>query len=381
MLPIDVLLRPMTEEECFERLLEILATLGLPVHVWRKGGALRVIVRACARLYAAFSVLLAAFIASGFLETATGDWLTKLALNVYGVTRRTATHAREKIELKNLSGNLYEDQIVGSVIVYNPITKKAYQNAEQFTLNPFSTIEVTFEAVEEGSASSAAPNTIVEMETHLDGVEVRNPKAFIGLDAESDDDLRQACKDKLGSLSVRGPRTAYAWAIREAKHEDGTPVNINRSRISTSSSKGQVFVWLASPTGAPLEADVDAVDESIETLARPDAVTVFTDACTEVPVVKNLVVWVRRRSGVVANDVKSTIETAIVREGASYPIGGIAKAPATQGYLYSDWIAGVAKQAWPDVFDVDGTGADVALSPGQVATLQVSVDVRLQDAA
>lgn len=381
MLPIDILLRPMTEEECFDRLLEILASLGMPVHVWRKGGALRVIVRACARLYAAFSVLLAAFISSGFLETATGEWLTKLAWNVYGVKRRTATHAREKIRLTNLGANLYEDQIVGSIVVYNPITKKAYQNAEQFTLNPFSTIEVTFAAVEEGSASSSAANTITELETVLDGVEVINPKAFIGLDAENDDELRQACKDKLGAFSVRGPRTAYAWAIREATHEDGTPVNINRSSISRSSSKGQVFVWLASPTGAPLEADVEAVEESIEKRARPDAVTVFTDACTEVPVAKSLVVWARRRDGVAANDVKSTIETAIAREGANYPIGGIAKAPASQGYLYSDWLAGVAKQAWPDTFDVDGAGDDVALSAGEVAVLQVSVDVRLQDVA
>lgn len=382
MLPITTLLRAMTEDEVFDRMIEMIVELGLPADKWRKGGPLRVIVRVCAKLYAAFTVVLAAFIASGFLETATGSGLTLLARNVYGVERRAATRAREKMTLANGSANLYEDNLAGSIVVFNPVTKKTYQNAEDFTLEPFSTLTVTFEAVEAGSSSTSAPGAISGLETNLTGVTVTNGKAFVGLDEESDPEVRDACRYKMGALSVRGPRTAYQWAIREAKLEDGvTPVNVNRSRVSTSDSRGRVFIWIASPAGAPGVADVTAVYESCDRLARPDTVRVYVAPCTEVPVTRTLDVWCKRRDGVSASDVKSTIETAFAREGAVYPIGGIAKRPSIVGKVYADWLAGVAKQAWPDTFDVDGTGADEALLEGQVARFSITVNVRLQDVA
>jgi uncharacterized phage protein gp47/JayE len=381
MLPLEVLLRPMTEDEVFDRMLEILRVLGMPVDSWRRGAAIRVLIRVCARLYAGFTVIMAAFVASGFLETAQGEWLTKLAKHVYGVDRKVATFAKEKIRLTNTGPGLFENQVIGSVTVFNSVSKKSYRNTELFTLNPFETIEVTFEAVEEGSASTSAPGTIDALETTMNDVEVTNPKSFIGLDEEKDPELRQACKDKLGALSVRGPRSAYAWAIREAKLGSGQPANVNRWRISKSSSTGTVTIIIASPTGTPLPEDKTAVEESIELRARPEAVTATTLLAEEIVVTRHLDVWARHRDGVVANDIESIIETALVREAATYPIGGIAKSPSTQGKLYADWIAGVVKQAWPDVFDVDGTGADENIGAAQVVQIQITTTVRLEDVA
>jgi hypothetical protein len=209
-----------------------------------------------------------------------------------------------------------------------------------------------------------------------------NAKSFIALDDESDIDLRAACWAKLGSLSVRGPRPAYQWAIREAKLADGvTPVNINRSQISTSDSKGRVFVYLASPAGAPTSEDVDAVANSIEELARPNAVRVFTSASSEVVVTRLLDVWVKRRDGVKSDDVKSTIATAFVVQGSVYPIGGIAKTRGAVGKVWSGWFEGVAKEAWPDTFDVDGAGDDLELVEGQVARFDITINVHLVEAA
>ncbi len=380
MLPIEMLLRPMTEDEVFERMLQILRDLKMPVDSWRRGAAIRVIIRVAARLYAGFTIIMAAFIASGFLETAEGEWLTKLAKNVYGVDRRPATFAREKIRLTNTDSLVFEDQVPGSVTVIST-SGKAYRNAELFTLNAFAEIEVVFEAVEVGSASTAAAGAINELETELSGVVVTNPKPFIGVDEEKDPELRQACKDKLGALSVRGPRTAYAWAVREAKLDTGVPVNVNRHQISRFSSTGRVNVWIASPQGSPLPEEKVAVEASIEQRARPDTVRATVFLATEVPVAKTIDVWIKRRDGVNVEDVATVIETAYVREGASYPIGGIAKSPSTQGKLYADWLAGVAKQAWPDVYDVDGTGDDVDLDQGEVALLQITANVRMEDAA
>lgn len=382
MLPLDQLIKPLTEDEVFDKFVEIAEELKLPAKTWRKGSPLRVILRVCARVYAGFTVIMAAFIASGFLDTAQGEWLTKLAKYVYGVDRRVATFARETIRFTNAGGGLYDDNPPGTVTVINPATQKAYRNVAAFTLNPLSSVDVVFEAVEVGSASSAAPNTLTELETTMNLVTVTNPRAFIGLDAENDDDLKQACKDKLATLANRGgPRGAYRYAIRVATSGDGSPVNINRSSVSNSSSKGEVYVYVASPTGAPLEDEVALVAASVEKYARPDGVRAYVNPVTEVPVTRTLTAWVKNRPGVVASDVKATIEAAIVLEGARYPIGGIAKAPSTQGKLYADWLAGVVKQAWPDVYDVDGTGADVNLAPGEVAVLDVTVNVRLQEAA
>ncbi len=276
--------------------------------------------------------------------------------NIYQPADVEATFARETIVLTNTGAGLFENQLARSVTAFNPITKKAYVNVADFTLNPFEILPLVFEAVEVGAASTSGAGSIVGLETELTGVSVSNPKAFVGLDQEQDPELRQACLDRLGSLSVRGPRSAYAWAVREAKLVDGvTPANVNRWRSSRYSSTGRVDLYVASPSGAPL-AEV-----------------------TEVEVARTLDVWVKRRPGVRAEDVKSTIEIAFAREGSTYPIGGIAKGGSGPGKLYSDWIAGVAKQAWPDVYDVDGTGADVTIAAGEVALLAITANVRLED--
>lgn len=372
-LSIDELTRAMTEDEVFAKFLEIADSLGLPTSSWRKGGALRVIFRVVARVYAGFTAVMAAFIASGFLDTSTGEWLTKLAFYVYGVTRREATFAREKIRLSNTGALVFDDNGVGEIVVFNPATKKAYRNTEAFDLAAFEVKDVEFEAIEIGSASAAAVGTITGLETHLEGVTVSNPKPFIAIDAERDASLRQACRDKLASLSVRGPRGAYSWAVREAKRDDGNAVNVNRISVSTSSSTGRVTTTVAAPSGAPAAEDITAIADSIEQRARPDGVTSIVQGATEVAIVRALTVYAKRTVGVSAADIRSLVETAFVREGAEYPIGGLPKPPATQGKVWADWIVGVAKSAHPAIYEIDGDGSDDSLTTAQVPVFEITV--------
>lgn len=215
----------------------------------------------------------------------------------------------------------------------------------------------------------------------MPGVTVTNLGAVAGIDAETDAELRDACKAKLGSLSVRGPRGAYEYAVRVATRLDGSPVNVNRLSVSSSSSTGIVNVYVASPSGAPLADDILRVGESIEAVARPEAVTVNVLAATSVAVVRDLTVWAKRLDGVSADDIKAMVEQALLAELVTYPIGGYKKPPSDQGYLYGDFIAGVAKAAHASIFDIDGSGADVALGPGEVADLESTVTVRLVEAA
>lgn len=377
---LDELTKPSTEDEVFEKFLSSGEELGLPSRSWRKGGAFRVILRIVARLYAAFSAVIAAFISSGYLEKASGEWLARLAYYVYFVDKRRATFAREKLTLTNSGGSVFEDIQPGAMVAIAPGTKKAYRNTGVFTIGALETVEAEFEAVEIGSASAAAPGTITQLEAVYDGVTATNPKSFIAIDDESDESLRQGCRDKMAARSVRGPRGAYAWAIREAKRVDGSPVNINRYSISTSSSKGQVSIIVAAPSGAPAADDLTAIDESIELRARPDAVRVLRSSATEVVVARALTIYAQRTDGVTADDLRSLVASAFVAEQPRYPIGGLPKPPSTIGKVWSDWIAGVAKGAHSTIYEIDGQGSDVDLGEAEVPVFQITVPtVRLVD--
>ncbi|MBX3218924.1 MAG: baseplate J/gp47 family protein [Labilithrix sp.] len=319
---------------------------------------------------------MAAAIRAGFLETAQGPWLTLLAQHVFNVARREATFATGELLFTNTGGGIYAFN-ADEVRALWADEGKAYTNAEPFTLNPAESKLVAIRAVEVGAASSAPPGAITSLETFILGVAVTNPEAVVGSDAETDDELRTACRNKLAALSVRGPRDAYAFAVREARRPDGSAVDINRQQVSPSSSTGVVTVYLASPSGAPSSTDIEYVAASIEAIARPDSVTVVVLPAVEVPLTRTLTVWAKRTSGVSANDIRAAVESALVSEIRAYPIGGIPKPPSTQGYLYGDFISGVVKSAHVSIYDVDGVGGDVALGPGEVATLATTITVRI----
>lgn len=375
MLAIDDLITATTEEHIFELFLSILETLGINARAWRIGGVSRTILRVVAKTLAGFFAILTLAIRSTFLETSEGGWLTLLAYYVYGVTRVEATFATGKVELHNTGGGIFTLDAEECRFLWTA-EGKAYTNVAGFTLNPGDTLLVDVRAVELGASSSAPPGAINTLESVLAGVEVTNPESVVGLDAESDEDVRTACRNKLASFSVRGPRGAYAEAVRIVKRIDGSPVNINRSSISPSSSTGVVTIYVAAPSGAPDPDDLTAIENSVEEHARPDSVTAVVLAATEVPVTRTLTVWAKKTNGLVATDLAASVSAALVNEVAIYPIGGIPKPPSSQGYLYADFLAGVAKGVHASIFDVDGAGADVALSPGEVASLATTVNVR-----
>ncbi len=375
---LDDLITPLTEEQVLASFLSILDTLGMPTRLWRKGGARRTILRAVAATYAGYTQLQSDFVRGSFLDYSTGPWLTLLARYVYGVERTPATFATGLLTFTNTGGGLYTFG-PGEVRARNPVSRKVYTNSVPFTVNPGATLAgVAFIASEAGASSSAAPGTIVELETTLLGVEVTNPASFAATDEELDPDLRTKCRNKLAALSPRGPRGAYAYAVQTATRLDGAPVDINRFARSLDENTGTITIWCASPSGAPLAGDLDRVAVRVEEVARPDTVKVIIAAATEVALTATITVWSQRQEGVSSDDVKALVEAALIEAVKSYPIGGIAKPPTNlQGYLYGDWIAGVAKSAHASIYDVDGSDVDLELDPGEVATLATTVTVRI----
>lgn len=379
MIPLDPLIATISSDEYMATFERILSKLGSDPTKFRKGGVLRVLMRAQAMTFSGLTEIMVAVIRSGFLDLSEGAWLTLLAWYVYSVVRRAPLAASGYVTLKNTGGGSFApgDYPTGSVRIFSSRTKKKYHNAEPLSLGPLSTIKLAVVAVEVGAASNASAGDIDSLETSLLGVEVENEEAVVGLDEESDDELRTACRAKLASISDLGPRGAYEWAVREARRLDGTPTAINRVQVPEGSWDATVRVTLAAPSGAPIAGDVTAAELSIGTKARPSGIKVLTSPAIEAPFARNATIWVRRTNGLDLDALKTQGGQAIGTGFSGYPIGGIQKPSESNGKVYSDWVKGLCK-VHPAVFDVDlSNDSDLELDPDEVATWTGSVQVRV----
>jgi uncharacterized phage protein gp47/JayE len=377
MIDINELLAEVTADEILAKFLDALEALGVPAKSWRAGGVYRTILRVVAITYASFVAIMRLFIGAGFLETATGTFLTAMALSVYGVTRIPATFATGTVTLVNAGGGVFLLGI-GELVVKSSTTGKSFTNTASISLGAGDTVGVDIQALEIGSASSAPATTIDTLVTSLPSVTCSNAAAVIGSDEELDADLRARCLARLGVLGGKGPRSAYEYAIRSATRIDGSPVDINRFSLTPSTTTGVITIYVASPSGAPVAADVTAVADSIEALARPDTVTATTLAASPVALTDSLTVWARKSAaaGLDAAGLQALVEAALEAMIRDYPIGGLAKTPATTYYLFGSETVGAAQSAHVSIYAVDGA-VDHVLTAGQVATLSATIDVRL----
>lgn len=376
MISITDLLTSPTGNEVLEKYLSMLETIGVAARSWRPGGGYRTILRIVANAQAEVSGTIVSFAKSGFLETAESGGLTLLAYFVYGVTRISATFATGTATLTNAGGGVYT-LTAGQLVVANALTGKSYTNLVGFTLGSGATLDVSVRAIEQGSASNAIAGAVTKLVSVLAGVTVTNAAAIVGADDETDADLRTRCMNRLAIIGGKGPRGAYAYAVKSAVRGDGSAVDVNRLRVLANPLTGVVTSYVASSSGAPPPSDLPFIAASIEQYARPDSVTAAVVAATTLPLTQAITVWARSQDGLDAAGLATLVNAALVAMIATYPIGGIAKPPSTQGYLYGDGIAGTIKGAHPAIFDVDGVGADIALAPDQVATLATTITIRI----
>lgn len=383
MLTTDDLFTSLTEEQVFQSMMSILEALGIPANSWPEGGTARTIVRVVARTFANFTTIFVAAIQSQFLGTAIGGWLTLLAYYVYKVTRIDATFATGQVRFTNTGGGVFP-QAARTVTMKSATTGKTYTNVNSFNLTSGTILSPTILlvdviAIETGSASSAPPGTVDTLVTVMTDVAITNPVSVVGTDQETDANLRQRCLDRLGTFSLAGPRSAYAYCARSALRLDGSPVDINRDTVSPGSSTGIVTIYVASPSGPPIASDVVAIQALVDEIARPDTVTATVVAATEVPLSETITVWARATPGLSAADLQTMVGTALTTFMSTYPIGGIRKPPSLQGYLYGDKIAAIAQSAHPAIFDVDGATGDLAIGAGQVAVLATTINIQFAD--
>lgn len=363
MLSIVDLFKSDTRDDIITFFLDLAEEIELPVTSWRPGDPTRSILYLAAQKLSDLGAIIEALIRGGFLETATGAYLTLLAKFVYNVERDPARAAVGKVTLTNTSGTPYP-LAANELVVAHGTSNKTYRNTSAVTVPGTGSITIDIFAEELGSASNASPGAISVVVSSLLGVTVANALPVLGRDEESDPALRQRCLDKLGALSPNGPAAAYEYLAKS------TSVLVNRVRVIEDSDTGDVVVVVASPDGAVAGPDVATINTAIQESVVPLCITATTQSATGTSVPVAADVWVYTSANL--SDVE--IQAAVAAQLTSYfpliPIGGDRIVPGT-GKVYVDKLRGQIETALPAIFHaaVTSPGVDVALGDYAVATL------------
>lgn len=371
----DDLVKPVTREEAQANIYAVLGILGVNTTAWGSGAVVRTMIVGVSAMMAALSTLQAKIAKSGFLDLSEKDWLTLVARYVYGVERIAATYASGACELHNSSGALY-DLDAGEYLASNPTTGKIYRNVAAFSLGAGQTISVQFIAVEGGTASNAATNTITSPVSALLNVTITNTETFIGVDEESDPSLRTRCREKLGALSPMGPWDAYAYAAKNAKRSTGEAAGVTRTRV-LKDGYGNLQLVVASSSGVvtgsigDLTSALGAVDDAINKLAEPLSVNATAVSASALAVTVAYELWVYNRLGLTDAQIKTQVQAALATHFLSQPIGGAKVSPESPGYVYVDALRAVVGNAVPESFHavITSPASDQVLTSTQVATL------------
>lgn len=177
---------PLTKEQIAARILSGLQGAGFPTGDWapvQQGGLERgtidMVAGALANLQAA---KLAAAINAGFLDLATGDWLTFTAKSYYLLDRAPATFTVQVLTLTCSPSSGPFTIAVGELIAVGAGTiagANRYRSLDAATLPKGGTITMRFQAEVAGAAASDPPGTITTLVTSLPGVTVVNARVLV----------------------------------------------------------------------------------------------------------------------------------------------------------------------------------------------------------
>jgi hypothetical protein len=390
MIPIAQLLVAPTQAAIRAQMVSALVVMGVPADRWRTGGTMSSVLTVTSMFLYGMAVLVALAINSFFLPNATGQGLVNLAFYLYGITAPQPTQASGQYTFTNTQGGVYSgpSYAAGQVTLLDTATGITYVTTQDLNLGAVGSgtavQTVGIQATVFGSVGNANPGDIDQIVTSMTGVEGTNAMSVVGTDGIPDVSLRALCLNSLGARSVRGPRSAYAFAIQTALNAvSGNPVNINRWLVSNSSSTGVVTVVVASPAGVPDANDVAGVGLNIEAVARPGAVTVNLSGATPIAYGPAATFWCTLPAGVTAAACAAAISSAITTFLSTYPIGGVTADddvnPGGFTGLFADGVKAAATLGAVSVgavmYSSEGL-TDQALTSSQVATNSVTVTVR-----
>lgn len=363
---LQTLFEPKTRDEILEQILGVAQAVGLPIEAWQEGSVGREMMAVFAQKLADYSLVGARAAGGGLLGYAEEDWLTLLAAELYLVDRIPATSGTCTLLMTNASNVSYV-LAAGEVRAVNSATGATYTSTTGGSLGVSSSLSVTVQADEPGTASNAAVGAIDALVTPLLGVAVANTSACAGTDEEGDEALRERCRESLGKASPNGPAEAYSYFAKIATRTDGSLIGVTRTNVVQGILT--VTTYVADADGPIDSADLSDVDASIQENAVPTGYTAQTVNATAVTVPVTSTVYLAPNSSLSISDLATAVEERLVAYFAAAPIGGYV---VSGGFIFRSAIIGEIFQAAPaDIIKVDLAlpAADVALDQDEVAVL------------
>jgi uncharacterized phage protein gp47/JayE len=252
----------LSPDEVLAALIQRAEGLELPATAWQTGSVPRTLFQLEGEVLSDVIALVAAIADGGFLDTATRDWLTRLASKRYGIDRAPATVTTGTIRLTNPSGGGAHAIAVGA-LTFRSDGGKLFENTASGTLaSGPSTLDLAIRATSPGAAHNVPVGSIRTMVTPLPGVTCDNLSTWRtaqGTDEEGDALLKQRCRDAWAALGTGSTDAVYRLWAREASAE------VTRVRAAVNPAQpGLVGVVVAGPAGAVTAGVVATVQAYID---------------------------------------------------------------------------------------------------------------------
>lgn len=177
---------------------------------WVSGGVLKTLFEIDAEAVYQLEQLIPALAESGFVDLASGDWLTYLAKSQYDLDRAVSVFTLDTVRLTNSSASPYT--ITVNQLWFTTATGVRFNNTQGGTLAANGgTLDVQVIGENPGASFNVPRGTITSMVTPLSGVTCTNITGGLiraGVDTESDERLRVRCKTRWPSLGAEPTKDA-----------------------------------------------------------------------------------------------------------------------------------------------------------------------------
>ena len=361
----DLLSTP-TAASVRDRLFSFLAANGFPVSSWQTGSVGRRFVEAESQCSADAFAQAGAIAAGGYLDTATGDWLTLLAHSHYAVEKYPAVFARGTAVLTDAAGA--GPYVIAPQSLWAASTSgRRFQNATGATLPQNGTLALTWQAESPGSAWNVPVGALTSLVTSLPGVTLANPSigrgaaawlTQVGNEAEADEAVRIRCRARWPTLGTGATALVYEGWARSASAE------VQKVKVfGNTPSAGQVTVVGATAAGG-LSSGALAAMVAYITPRTPLCVVpnIFSASQVTVPVVATLYVRAAYAPGALAAAL-----TQLTAYQAAQDIGAtVYLAALIEQLMLAPGAVNVVVSSPP---------GDVSLSPTQIAVLAPSLSL------
>ena len=334
---ISDLITPEERDDVVATLLAIAALLDAPTTSWQEGNPILTQLMTAAQKMADLTVLAVEITKGGFGELLPSDaWADRWALSRFNVTRVPAEEATGFATFTCSASAIGDTYDAGEIIIAHSVTGKTYRNAASVVVVPSTTLtDQPIVADEVGTASNAAPSAITVMVSSIVGVTVSNAESVLGADKETTPALVTRARKKLGALSPNGPKDIYEYVATTPEYS-ATSTPITRTRTVLDEATGDLNVYLATASGAPIAGDVTIVQTAFDTVAEPWGANASAIAASEQTQAITYHSWVQG-SNLTAAQIEALQATALAEFFATLAIGGDVLPPDT-GDLYVETL-------------------------------------------